>query len=90
MPIEAYLPTSGASFGPEAVTNMGKALDGAVDAPSGLGRATKPKREAVPLRFIIKLAEIDRGAWIEASLRDKVVMALGGSIHLSLHCQKDA
>jgi hypothetical protein len=31
MPIEAYLPTSGASFGPEAVTNMGKALEGAVD-----------------------------------------------------------
>jgi hypothetical protein len=28
MPIEAYLPTSGASFGPEAVTNMGKARRG--------------------------------------------------------------
>jgi hypothetical protein len=53
MPIEAYLPTSGASFGPEAVA-----------------------------RFIIKLAEIDGGV-DAASLRDKAVMALDGSIHLA-------
>ena len=78
MPIEAYLPTSGASFGPESVANMGKALEGAVDI-LGIGSSDETKREAVA-RFIIKLAEIDGGA---ASLRDKAVMALGGSIHLA-------
>ena len=61
MPIEAYLPTSGASFGPEAVTNMGKALEGAVDI-LGIGPSDETKREAV-VRFIIKLAEVDR-AWM--------------------------
>jgi hypothetical protein len=76
MPIEAYLPTSGASFGPEALTNMGKALEDAVDI-FGIG----PSDEAVA-RFIIKLAEIDGGV-DAASLRDKAVMALGGSIHLA-------
>jgi hypothetical protein len=80
MPIEAYLPTSGASFGPEAVTNMGKALEGAVDV-LGVGPSEETQREAVA-RFIIKLAEID-GAVDAASLLDKVVMALGGSIHLA-------
>ena len=80
MPIEAYLPTSGASFGPEAVTNMGKALEGAVDI-LGIGPSDETKREAVA-RFIIKLAEIDGGV-DAASLRDKAVMALGGSIHLA-------
>jgi hypothetical protein len=80
MPIEAYLPTSGASFGPEAVTNMGKAFEGAVDA-LGIGPRDETKREAVA-RFIIKLAEID-GDVDAASLRDKAVMALGGSIHLA-------
>ena len=80
MPIEAYLPTSGASFGPEAVTNMGKALDGAVDI-LGIGPSDEPKREAVA-RFIIKLAEIDGGV-DAASLRDKAVMALSGSPHLA-------
>ena len=80
MPIEAYLPTSGASFGPESVTNMEKALDGAVDI-LGIGPSDETKREAVA-RFIIKLAEIDGGV-DEASLRDKVVMALGGSIHFA-------
>ena len=59
MPIEAYLPTSGASFGPEAVANMGKALEGAVDI-LGIGPSDETKREAVA-RFIIKLAEIDGG-----------------------------
>ena len=80
MPIEAYLPTSGASFGPESVTNMGKALEGAVDI-LGIGPSDETKREAVA-RFIIKLAEIDGGV-DAASLRDKAVMALGGSIHLA-------
>ena len=69
-----------ASFGPEAVTNMGKALEGAVDI-LGIGPSDETKREAVA-RFIIKLAEIDGGV-DAASLRDKVVMALGGSIHLA-------
>src|ERR1700729_3211887 len=80
MPIEAYLPTSGASFGPEAVANMGKALEEAADI-LGIGPSDETKREAVA-RFIIKLAEIDGGV-DEASLRDKAVMALGGSIHLA-------
>ena len=80
MPIEAYLPTSGASFGPEAATNMGKALEDAVDV-LGIGPRDETKREAVA-RFIIKLAEIDGGV-DAASLRDKVVMALSGSIHLA-------
>lgn len=80
MPIEAYLPTSGASFGPEAGTNMGKALEEAVDILK-IGPSDETKREAVA-RFIIKLAEIDGGV-DAASLRDKAVMALGGSIHLA-------
>lgn len=80
MPIDAYLPTSGASFGPEAVTNMGKALQDAVDT-LGIDPSDEIKREAVA-RFIIKLAEIDGG--VDAvSLRDKAVMALGGSTHLA-------
>src|ERR1700719_2275740 len=80
MPIEAYLPTSGASFSPEAATNMGKALEEAADI-LGIGPSDETKREAVA-RFIIKLAEIDGGV-DAASLRDKAVMALGGSIHLA-------
>jgi hypothetical protein len=80
MPITAYLPTSGASFGPDAVTNMGKALEDAADV-LGIGPSDETKREAVA-RFIIKLAEIDGGV-DAASLRDKAVMALGGSIHLA-------
>jgi hypothetical protein len=73
MPIEAYLPTSGASFGPEAGTNMGKALEEAVDILK-IGPSDETKREAVA-RFIIELAEIDGGV-DAASLRDKAVMAL--------------
>jgi hypothetical protein len=80
MPIEAYLPTSGATFGPEAVTNMGKALEDAADI-LGIGPSDETKREAVA-RFIIKLAEVDGGV-DAASLRDKAVMALDGSIHLA-------
>jgi hypothetical protein len=80
MTINAYLPTSGASFSPESATKMGKALDGAVDI-LGIEPGDETKREAVA-RFIIKLAEIDGGV-DEASLRDKAVMALSGSIHLA-------
>ena len=80
MTISAYLPTSGASFSPEFATNMGKALDGAVDI-LGIGPDDGIKREAVVDSFI-KLAEIDGGV-DEASLRDKAVMALSGSIHLA-------
>jgi hypothetical protein len=80
MPIEAYLPTSGASFGPEAATNMGKALEDTVDI-LGIGPSDETKREAVA-RFIIKLAEVDGGV-DAASLRDKAVMGLDGSIHLA-------
>jgi hypothetical protein len=80
MTISAYLPTSGASFSPESATNMGKALDGAVDI-LGIDRGDETKREAVA-RFIIKLAEIDGGV-DAASLRDQAVMALGGSVHLA-------
>jgi hypothetical protein len=80
MTINAYLPTAGASFSPESATNMGKALDGALDI-LGIEPSDETKREAVA-RFIIKLAEIDGGV-DEASLRDKAVMALGGSVHLA-------
>ncbi len=77
MPLTAYLPTSGASFGPEAVASMAKAFDDAV-AVIGIGPCDDPKREAVA-RFILHLAEID-GGLDPAKLRDKTVMALGGSI----------
>jgi hypothetical protein len=80
MPIRAYLPTSGASFRPESAANRGTALDGAVDI-LGIGPGDETKREAVA-RFIIKLAEVD-GRVDAESLRDKAVMALGGSIHLA-------
>jgi hypothetical protein len=80
MPIRAYLPTSGASFSPESITNMGAALDGALDILR-IGPGDETKREAVA-RFIVKLAEVDGGV-DEASLRDKAVMALEGSIHLA-------
>ena len=60
MPIEAYLPTSGASFGPEAATNMGKALEDAVDI-LGIGPSDETKREAVA-RFI-NLPK-STGAWM--------------------------
>ena len=79
MPITAYLPTSGASFGPEAVANMAKAFEDAV-AVIGLGPRDETKREAVA-RFILHLAEID-GGLDSATLRDKTVMALGDSIHV--------
>jgi hypothetical protein len=76
MPVRAYLPTSGASFGPAAVASMGKAFEDAV-AILGIEPRDETKRGAVA-RFIIHLAEID-GGLDSATLRDKVVMALGGS-----------
>jgi hypothetical protein len=76
MPIKPYLPTSGANFDPETVESMGKAFEDAV-AVLGIGAADETKREAVA-RFIVRLAEIAEGQ-DAATLRDKVVMALGGS-----------
>lgn len=76
MPITAYFPTSGASFGPEAVSSIAKAFEDAV-AAMGIGPADETQREAVA-RFILHLAEIDGGR--DATiLRDKAIMALGGS-----------
>lgn len=79
MPITAYLPTSGASFGPEAAASMAKAFDETI-AILGIAPSNETKREAVA-RFIFHLAEID-GGLDSATLRDKAVMALGGSIHV--------
>ena len=79
MPLTAYLPTSGASFGPEAVASMTKAFDDAV-AVIGVGPSDETKREAVA-RFILHLAEID-GGLNSATLRDKAILALGNSIHV--------
>ena len=62
MPVTAYLPTSGASFGPEAVASMGKAFEDAVADPWDW-TPDETKREAVA-RFIFHLAEIDGGLGI--------------------------
>ncbi len=78
MTITAYLPTSGATFGPEAVASIGKAFEDAVSV-IGIGPSDETKREAVA-RFILHLAELD-GGLDSATLRDKAIMALGGSIH---------
>jgi hypothetical protein len=80
MPIRAYLPTSGPSFDPEVVANMGRAFDGAVD-DLGIGPRDESKREAVA-RFIILLAEMDGGAEV-STMRDKVIVALGDSTHIA-------
>jgi hypothetical protein len=64
---------------PKAVASMTKAFDDAV-AVIGIGQCDDAKREAVA-RFILHLAEID-GGLDSATLRDKAVMALGGSIHV--------
>ena len=61
MPIEAYLPTSGASFGPDAVTNMGKPLR-MRQTSSGLGRATKPNAK-LSLGSLSNLPK-STGAWM--------------------------
>jgi hypothetical protein len=73
MSITTYLPTSGASFGPEVMASMAKAFEDAV-AVIGIGPRDETKREAVA-RVILLLAEIDRGL-DSATLRDKAVMAL--------------
>jgi hypothetical protein len=65
---------------PRSCHEHGKSREGAVDI-LGIGPSDETKREAVA-RFIIKLAEIDGGV-DAASLLDKAVMALGGSIHLA-------
>jgi hypothetical protein len=61
MPIEAFLPTSGASFGPEAVTNMGKAFEGAVDV-FGIG----PRDETNAKLSLGSLSNLPKstGAWM--------------------------
>jgi hypothetical protein len=79
MTITAYLPTSGASFGPDAVASMAKAFEEAVSV-IGIGPGDESKRVAVA-RFILHLAEI-YGGLDSATLRDKAIMALGGSIHV--------
>jgi hypothetical protein len=80
MRITPYLPTSGANFGPEALASMGKAFDDAV-AVLGIEESDETKRGAVA-RFIFHLAEIDGGLDSE-SLRDKAVLALGGSAQIA-------
>lgn len=75
MPFTAYLPTSGASFGPDAVASMTKAFEDAIVA-IGIGPHDETKRETVA-RFIFHLAEID-GGLDSAALRDKTITALGG------------
>jgi hypothetical protein len=80
MPIRAYLPTSGAIFGPEAVANMGEAFQGAVEV-LGIDPGDEPKRAAVA-RFIIHLAEMD-WAVDAATMRDKAVLALGGPTYIA-------
>ena len=81
MTLTAYFPTSGASFGPEAVASMAKAFEDAV-AALGIDPREETKREAVA-RFILHLAEID-GGLDSATLRDKAILALGVSIHVVL------
>ncbi len=80
MPIRAYLPTSGASFGPEALANLGRAFEDAI-AVLEIERRDEAGREAVA-RFIIHLAEID-GGLDSAAMRDKAVVALGGSTYVA-------
>jgi hypothetical protein len=74
MPFSIYLPTSGASFSPEATASMTKAFDDAI-AVIGIDADDETKRGAVA-RFILHLAEID-GGLDSTTLRDKAVMALG-------------
>jgi len=81
MPMRAYLPTSGPVFDPETVGNMGKAFESALTI-LGIDPRDEAKRTAVA-RFIIRLAEIEDGL-DEATLRDKVVLALGGSAYVAL------
>ncbi len=80
MPITAYLPTSGASFGPDAVASMTQAFDEAIVAMS-VDAEDETKRGTVA-RFIFHLAEID-GGLDSAALRDKTIMALGDQVTAS-------
>ena len=95
MPIRPYLPTSGASFDPEAVANMGEAFEGAV-AVLGIGTRDEAKREEVA-RFIIHLAEIEEGH-DAATLRESRTLELrirrdpiepgsaGGFVWIEMRC----
>jgi hypothetical protein len=74
MSLTAYLPTSGASFGPEAITSMTRAFEDTIVA-IGIGPGDEANREMVA-RFIFHLAEID-GGLDSGTLRDKAVTALG-------------
>jgi hypothetical protein len=74
MTISAYLPTSGASFGPEATDSMTEAFEGTI-AAIGIDPSDETGR-AIIARFILQLAEID-GGLDSASLKDKAVTALG-------------
>ena len=70
--------------GPASAPKLARTWEGheeAVENILKIGPSDETKREAVA-RFIIKLAEIEGGV-DAASLRDKAVMALGGSIHLA-------
>ena len=60
---------------------MGKAFESAVTI-LGIDPRDEAKRTAVA-RFIIRLVEIEDGL-DEATLRDKVVLALGGSTYVAL------
>jgi hypothetical protein len=73
MPITAYLPTSGASFGPEAIESMTKAFE---DTTMAIGILPSDEtNRATVARFIFYLAEID-GGLDATTLRDKTVTAL--------------
>jgi hypothetical protein len=56
MSLTAYLPTSGATFGPEAAATMAKAFEDAVSI-IGIGPRDEIKREAVA-RFILHLPKL--------------------------------
>jgi hypothetical protein len=77
MPFSAYLPTSGASFGPEAIASMTKAFEDTI-ATIGIDPGDEPNR-AMVARFIFHLAEID-GGLDSATLRDNTVTALASQV----------
>jgi hypothetical protein len=77
MPFSAYLPTSGAEFGPEAIESMTKAFEETV-AAIGIGPDDESNRAMVG-RFIFHLAEIG-GAFDSTTLRDAAVTALESQI----------
>jgi hypothetical protein len=77
MPFSAYLPTSGASFGPEAIESMTKAFE-ETTAAIGIGPKDEANR-AMVARFIFHLAEVD-GGLDPTTLRDNTVTALAKQI----------